>query len=135
MRSIMMQIAEKWTTIRGTKMQQMLSNTMEKMVLIVTTFSTMDDADAAISHLLERRLIACGSAMPGMTSTYRWNGGVERSTEVHVVLKTLHSLTEAASQALAEVHPYEIPEIVCIDVGHAHAPYLAWVADACRSTT
>jgi len=135
MRSIMMQIATLWTMFGGAKMQQMLGNTMEKMVLIMTTFSTAEDADAAIIHLLEQRAIACGSVLPGVTSTYRWNNAIERSSEVQVLLKAPLHLCDTTMETLASIHPYEIPEIICIEPGAVHAPYLAWTLDACRPTT
>lgn len=118
----------------GAKMQQMLGNTMEKMVLILTTCATAEDADTVVRYLLEKRLIACGSVIPGVTSTYVWNNGVERSSEVQVVLKTTSTLREVVMHSLSEIHPYEIPEIVCLTPDDVHAPYLAWVSDACRPT-
>lgn len=130
-----MQIAMVWTMFGGAKMQQLLGNTMEKMVLILTTCATVEDADTVVRYLLERRLIACGSVIPGVTSTYVWNNGVERSNEVQLVLKTAATLREVVMQTLSEVHPYEIPEIVVLAPDAVHAPYLAWVTDACRPTT
>ena len=130
-----MQIAMVWTMFGGAKMQQLLGNTMEKMVLVLTTCATVEDADTVVRYLLERRLIACGSVIPGVTSTYVWNSGVEQSSEVQVVLKTNATLREVVMQTLSEIHPYEIPEIVCLAPDAVHAPYLAWVTDACRPTT
>ncbi len=130
-----MQIAMVWTMFGGAKMQQMLGNTMEKMVLVLTTCATSDDADTLVRYLLERRLIACGSVIPGMVSTYVWNNGVEHTAELQLLLKTTSSLRDVVVQTLAKIHPYETPEIVCLTPEVVHAPYLAWVSDACRPTT
>lgn len=135
MRSIMMQIAVVWATFGGAKMQQLLGNTMEKMALVLSTCSTAEDADAMIMHLLQQGLIACGSVVPGVVSTYRWNNGIERSTEVQMVLKTTTALREVVVVRLSEIHPYETPEIVCLSPDVVHAPYFAWISDACRPTT
>lgn len=130
----MVQIAVLWTGFGGAKMQQMLGNTMEKMVLVMTTCLTTEDAQAVIRQLLEQQLIACGSVIPGVMSIYRWNDAVEHTTEVQLLLKAPFHLRDSVMEALATIHPYEVPEIVCLEPGAVHAPYLAWVNNVCRPT-
>ncbi len=129
-----MQIAVVWTMFGGAKMQQLLGNTMEKMALVLSTCSSAEDADTMIMQLLRQGLIACGSVIPGVVSFYRWNNGIERSTEVQMVLKTTSALRDVVVLRLSEIHPYETPEIVCLSPDAVHAPYLAWISDACRPT-
>ena len=77
--------------------------------------------------LVAERLIACANLLPGVTSVYRWQGAVETSSEVLMVMKTPRALAEAAMRRLAELHPYEVPEAVVVPVEAGLPAYLRWV--------
>ncbi len=69
--------------------------------------------------------------MPGVRSIYRWKDGVERDEERLLVIKTTGARLEALRAAIVELHPYDVPEVVALDVVGGHAPYLDWVAESC----
>lgn len=77
--------------------------------------------------LVEARLAACVSLLPGVRSTYRWNGAIEEATEVQLLVKTTRFRAEAAMDHLRAHHPYEVPEILLIGVDDGSERYLAWV--------
>ncbi len=77
--------------------------------------------------LVSERLAACVSIVPGMVSTYRWAEAVCVDSEVLMLIKSTHKGFEALKTRLLELHPYELPEIIAVDVSVAHAPYAAWV--------
>lgn len=78
--------------------------------------------------LVEERLAACVQAVPGAVSTYRWDGVVQVDQEVLLVIKTVRARFEPIRLRILEMHPYELPEIIAVDIGAAHAPYLDWIA-------
>ena len=78
--------------------------------------------------LLGAGLVACVNAIPGVKSRYWWKGELEEAVEVMLFMKTTDELAGAAVAKLAEVHPYEVPEAIVIDVEGGHGPYLDWVA-------
>lgn len=88
-------------------------------------------ADALARALVEERLAACVNVIPGVRSTYRWEGRVETDEEVLLVIKTVESGLERLVTRLSELHPYEVPEAVALPVGGGSARYLNWVRDAC----
>lgn len=97
-------------------------------ILIVQ--SSIDDAmraQAIARSLVEERLAACVSVLPGLTSTYRWQGRIETATEALLLIKTSRAGFAALERRLRELHPYELPEIIAVDVCAAHTPYADWV--------
>ena len=82
--------------------------------------------------LVARRLAACANLLPGVRSVYRWKGRVEEARETLLVLKTTAARVPALLAAVAELHPYEVPEGVAIRVESGLGPYLAWVEEESR---
>lgn len=77
--------------------------------------------------LVEERLAACVSRLPGVHSTYRWQGAVTTGSEELLLIKTTVVRFEALRIRLLELHPYELPELIAVPVTHGHADYLDWV--------
>ena len=107
---------------------------------VVLVTAPAQAAESLASTLVAERLAACVNLIPGVASVYRWKGVVERSEETLLVLKTTRSGFKRLASRLVELHPYEVPEIVALDVTDAHAPYVAWVRGSiasapCRKTT
>jgi periplasmic divalent cation tolerance protein len=83
---------------------------------------------AAIARaLVEERLIACANLLPQMRSIYRWEGKVVDEPEVLLVMKIDRSAFEQVRERVVQLHPYQVPEVVCLDVSAGHPPYLQWV--------
>ena len=100
------------------------------VVLAVTTFATAEQAETAVRALVDQRLVACGTLLPGARSVYRWQGATEAADEVVVLLKTTQARVAALKAALPTVHPYEVPELLVLPIADGLPPYLAWVAAA-----
>jgi periplasmic divalent cation tolerance protein len=101
------------------------------LVEIRTTFGTRDAALALSTRLVEAGLAACVQVDGPMTSTYRWQGAVERADEWRCVCKTTEAASDACVTAILAGHPYETPEIVVIPAVASPA-YAAWVAETVR---
>ena len=93
-----------------------------------------EDAERIATALVERRLAACVNAVSGVRSTYRWKGRVERDEERLLVIKTTDSRLEPLRAAIVELHSYEVPEVVALEVVSGHRPYLDWVTESCAET-
>lgn len=78
-------------------------------------------------RLVEDRLVACGNILPGLTSVYRWDGEVQQEPETLVLFKTTEDRLPALKVRVAELHPYEVPELLALPVIDGHPPYLQWV--------
>lgn len=86
-------------------------------------------AERLATELVEARLAACANLVPGVTSIYWWEGAVERAQEVLLVLKTTGERLPELVKRAAELHPYDVPEVLALPVEVGHGPYLRWVAD------
>ena len=98
-------------------------------IIVMTTVASTDEAVALIRQLLDRRLIACGTMLPGARSLYRWDGKVADEQEIVVLLKTRSARVDALEMAFAELHPYKLPELLALPVVGGLARYLEWIND------
>ena len=91
---------------------------------------TAPDPDVArrlVERLVEEGVVACGTILPGCTSIYRWQGAVERATEVQVLFKTTATGAERLVRRVPEMHPYDVPEVIVLPVETGYPPYLEWI--------
>lgn len=97
---------------------------------VVLALSTAPDAEHAgriARALVEERLIACASLLPGLTSIYRWRGAVQQEGEVLLLMKTTRARVAELKARMPHLHPYDVPELVVTEVTDGLAPYCAWV--------
>ena len=93
--------------------------------------STCPDAAAAgriARALVDERLAACVNILPGLRSVYRWQGTVETGDEVMLLAKTVPGRLDALTARIAELHPYELPEVVAVETSGGLPAYLDWIA-------
>ena len=100
----------------------------QNALVILTTVANADEGARLVRALLERRLIACGTILPGARSMYRWEGKIADEQEVVVLLKTTAARIEAIEVAFGELHSYKVPELLALPVQAGLAKYLAWIA-------
>jgi periplasmic divalent cation tolerance protein len=99
-------------------------------LLVFSTFANEEDAARVVRALLEERLVACGSLLPGARSLYRWKGAVADEREVVAILKTGAREWPALLARLHELHPYEVPECVAVPAAAVAPRYLAWLEES-----
>lgn len=87
-----------------------------------------DTARRLARGAVDARLAACATALPGAVSTYRWQGEVETAGEVVLLLKTTDAAWPALRELLQQAHPYELPEIIAVEIVAGLPGYLDWVA-------
>jgi periplasmic divalent cation tolerance protein len=95
--------------------------------LVLTTFATAEEAAAVIRPVVEEKLAACGTVLPGARSIYHWHGTVEDTTEAVVLFKTTADRLSALRDRVLALHPYETPEWVVIAPTDVSPAYAAWV--------
>lgn len=100
---------------------------MEKLVTVLCTVPDESTASAIARTLVSERHAACVNIISGVTSVYEWNGSVETSTELLMLIKTTSLKYHDLERALIELHPYEVPEILCFGVEDGLESYLNWV--------
>ncbi len=97
-------------------------------VIVLSTAASLDEATRIADALVEERLAACVTVLPGARSVYRWQGRVEHADEVLLVIKTVAARLDALTARVRALHAYEVPEVVAVPITAGWPPYLAWLA-------
>lgn len=100
---------------------------MEQILIVMTNLPNAQAAEAIASTLVEARLAACVNLLPAVQSVYRWDGKVERATEVTLLIKTTQRHYAALEAAIRAAHPYELPEVIALPVATGLPSYLQWI--------
>jgi periplasmic divalent cation tolerance protein len=95
--------------------------------IVLSTAASPEEAARISRDLVERRLAACVSRLPGLTSVYRWQGAIEEASEVLLIIKTSAENLPALEAALHEMHSYEVPEFLVLSIESGSQPYLDWL--------
>jgi periplasmic divalent cation tolerance protein len=77
--------------------------------------------------LVEEALAACVTRLPGVCSTYRWQNKIQHESEQLLFIKTTTRRFAAMRTRLLQLHPYELPELIAVEIQHGHAAYLEWI--------
>ena len=101
---------------------------------MLTTFPVDKDADAFAKALVDERLAACVNILPVMRSVYSWKGVTESAEERQLVIKTTRGALTALETRVSQLHPYEVPEFVVLEIAGGSSAYLAWLSESTRSS-
>ena len=100
---------------------------MEQPLIVLTHLPDMASAEALAAALVEARLAACVNLSTTVQSVYRWQGKIERASEVTLTIKTTQRHYAALQAAILAAHPYELPEIIAFPVVAGLPSYLQWI--------
>lgn len=81
---------------------------------------------------LDTRLIACANLLPRIESHYRWQGKIERGTEVLMILKTTKKCLAKLEKLIIAEHPYDTPEFIIINLHGGNRRYFDWLRTGCE---
>ncbi|WP_109486944.1 divalent-cation tolerance protein CutA [Occallatibacter savannae] len=95
--------------------------------IVLTTESTLEEANKLGRTLVEERLVACATLLPVVQSIYHWNAQIQSAPETMVLLKTSTEKLDALEKRLKELHSYRLPEFLVIPVESGSAAYLEWM--------
>lgn len=101
---------------------------MTPMCLVLTTAGSADEAKKIARALVERRLASCVNIVPRIESVYRWKGQVESAEEWLLVIKIRGTAFERVRDAIEELHSYDLPECIMLEIAEGDKAYLDWLA-------
>jgi periplasmic divalent cation tolerance protein len=102
---------------------------MTEFLQVTTTVGTRQDAERIAGELVDRRLAGCVQISGPLQSTYRWQGAVETAEEWMCVAKTSDVQFAAIERLLAELHPYDVPELLATPIAAGGDAYLKWLKE------
>ena len=103
----------------------------QDVLLVCSTFPEIATARRIAHELVTENLAACVNLVPTVESIYRWQGKVENASEVLGFFKTTVSRYPAFEDRLKGLHPYDVPEILCLRIENGLREYLDWVRTSC----
>jgi periplasmic divalent cation tolerance protein len=105
----------------------------DTVLLVISNAPDADTADRIATSLVDRKLAACVNVGAPMRSVYRWQGKVERATELPLWIKTTAARRDALIAALIELHPYDVPEVLVVPVQGGLPAYLDWIREEAQA--
>ena len=96
-------------------------------LLVITNAPDRELAFRIARELVENNLAACVNVLDGCDSVYRWDGKIEQTREVPLLIKTHAARYDEVEAAIRRLHPYELPEIIAVGIERGLPEYLSWV--------
>lgn len=90
------------------------------------------NAESIANALIEKKIAACVNIIPKIKSLYRWKNKIEKSFETLMIIKTKENLFSLVKEEVLKVHPYEVPEIVCLKIEKGYEKYMEWIEEVTR---
>src|SRR5580698_1940749 len=103
-----------------------------KFSLVLVTAPDLKTARALAKAALEAKLIACANLVPKIESHYWWQGRLESTAEVLLILKTSRIRLAALEKLILARHPYDTPEFLALPLSAGNGKYLDWLSTNCR---
>lgn len=100
---------------------------MDEVLLLITNLPDRVSAQQLANKLVETHTAACVNILAECNSVYYWEGKIENSSEVPLLIKTTRSVYKRAEELIHKHHPYELPEIIAVSVVAGLPAYLKWV--------
>lgn len=97
--------------------------------LVYVTTKDRDEATNIAKTLVEEQLVACANILDGIESIYRWEGDLVSSKETVLLLKTAYGNVSRITKRIKELHSYEIPCVISINLAEqeGNEEYLDWI--------
>jgi len=95
--------------------------------VVFVTAPDLKTARALARAALRPRWIACANLVPRIESHYWWQGKIESSGEVLLILKAQKSKLPALERLILAKHPYDTPEFLVLPLHAVNQRYLKWL--------
>ncbi len=109
-----------------------MENTRQACVVMITSASRTE-AQGLARLLVEERLAACVQILPAMQSLYVWQGSIEQSDEVLLLVKTTRDVFPRLEATVKARHSYDTPEIIALPIIASSDSYLSWLMEQVSS--
>lgn len=105
---------------------------MAEYIQVVITTSSREEAERIVAAVVEKRLVGCAQIVGPVTSTYWWQGKIERAEEWLCLMKSRSDLYPELEATIHSLHSYQVPEILAMPVTMGSAKYLKWLEDVLK---
>ena len=99
----------------------------KRYIIVQTSTNKKYISDKISSYLLNNKLAACVNIIYPVNSQYKYQGEIIEDTEYILNIKTIKSKYRKIQKAIEELHNYETPEIIALDISHGSKNYFEWI--------
>ena len=101
-------------------------------LLVLCSCPDQEVATTIAENIVAQHLAACINIVPGIKSIYHWQGNVESAEESLMLIKTHQEKLSSLQNTITSMHPYEVPEIISLDISDGLPKYLQWISSSLR---
>jgi periplasmic divalent cation tolerance protein len=103
---------------------------MTDKIIVLTSTGSHEEARKIAGALVQRKLAACVNIIPGVESTYWWQGNIETAAEWTLLIKTVRGNFELVRDAVRKLHSYDLPECIAVAIDDGSPEYLNWIGES-----
>lgn len=108
----------------------MTAKSSNDAILVLTTLPDQASAEKLAESLIQEKVAACINVLAPCTSHYEWQGKLEKSQEIPLLIKSTAQKYSLLEACIMRHHPYELPEIISVSISNGLPAYLAWVQES-----
>lgn len=101
--------------------------------IVICNCPNTQTAEHIADQLVKTKVAACVNILPSMTSIYQWQAEIHHDNEVMMLIKSKASLFAELEQTITELHPYEVVEIIALNIQQGNELYLNWINDTVKN--
>lgn len=94
--------------------------------LVYITCGSKEEAERIANALVKEKLAACVNFFP-INSVFEWEGEIKQEKEFALLCKTMDGKIPQLKKKVKEIHSYEIPAILVIEIKEGNEEFLDWV--------
>ncbi len=104
----------------------------ESGIIVFCTFADLEEAKSIAPVLVEKKLAACCTILPQVTSFYSWESKIEESQEILMMIKTTHKCYDQLEKQIKMMHSYSVQEIISVDINQGSKAYIDWIFESTK---
>ena len=96
-------------------------------IVVFVTAPDQNTAEHIAETLVKEKLAACCNLVPNIKSIYYWEGQIQKDHEILMLIKTDREVFSKLEARIKELHPYQVPEIISVQLDQGNSDYLKWI--------
>ncbi|OKY27299.1 MULTISPECIES: divalent-cation tolerance protein CutA [Thalassotalea] len=98
--------------------------------IVLCTCPSNEVANEIAEALVKQSIAACVNIISNVSSVYLWQGNIEKNVEVQLIIKSKAAIFKQLADTITQLHPYDVPEIIALDISKGNQDYLTWLDES-----
>ncbi|MDO6425791.1 divalent-cation tolerance protein CutA [Thalassotalea sp. 1_MG-2023] len=98
--------------------------------IVLCTCPSNEVANEIAESLVKQSIAACVNIISNVSSVYLWQGNIEKDVEVQLIIKSKAAIFKQLADTIIKLHPYDVPEIIALDINKGNQDYLTWLDES-----